>query len=247
MLDRAERLYLPGFFPDVQPLPARRARILLRLGRVDDAAAWAVDRGIRAEATTAYRSEFDRLTFARLLRAEGGRGPAAAVELLDRLLPAAEAAGRGGSVIDALVVRALTHRAFGDRAAAVGDLARALVLGVPAGWRRVYLDEGDAMLDLLRGLLGDPGAVEAHASAREVLEASRPATPTASPLGPDELTARELAVLRLLDSDLTGPEVAAHLFVSINTLRTHTRRIFTKLDVTTRRAAVTRARERGLL
>lgn len=68
------------------------------------------------------------------------------------------------------------------------------------------------------------------------------------PVGePPILTDREFDVLRLLDSDLTGPEIAARLFVSINTLRTHTRRLFTKLDVTTRRAAVLRARDRGIL
>ncbi|WP_344805418.1 response regulator transcription factor [Microlunatus ginsengisoli] len=58
---------------------------------------------------------------------------------------------------------------------------------------------------------------------------------------------RELQVLRLFDSELTGPEIARELFVSYNTLRTHTKHIFTKLDVTSRRAAVLRARERGLL
>ena len=58
---------------------------------------------------------------------------------------------------------------------------------------------------------------------------------------------RELQVLRLLDSELTGPEIARELFVSHNTVRTHTKHIFTKLDVTNRRAAVLRARERGLL
>ncbi len=63
----------------------------------------------------------------------------------------------------------------------------------------------------------------------------------------DALTERELQVLRLLDSELSGPEIARQLFVSHNTLRTHTKHIFTKLDVMTRRAAVTRARERGLL
>ena len=57
---------------------------------------------------------------------------------------------------------------------------------------------------------------------------------------------RELDVLRLLDSELTGPEIARELYVTLNTLRTHTKRIFTKLDVTTRAAAVRRARERGL-
>ena len=63
----------------------------------------------------------------------------------------------------------------------------------------------------------------------------------------DALTERELQVLRLLDSELSGPEIARRLFVSHNTLRTHTKHIFTKLEVVTRRAAVTRARERGLL
>ncbi len=53
-------------------------------------------------------------------------------------------------------------------------------------------------------------------------------------------------MLRLLATELTGPEIAAHLFVSVNTLRTHTRHIFTKLDVTTRRAAVQRAADLGL-
>ena len=64
---------------------------------------------------------------------------------------------------------------------------------------------------------------------------------------PDPLSQRELEVLRLLDSELTGPEIARRLYVSLNTLRTHTKRIFTKLDVTTRAAAVRRAHERGLL
>jgi LuxR family maltose regulon positive regulatory protein len=61
------------------------------------------------------------------------------------------------------------------------------------------------------------------------------------------LSDRELQVLRLLDSELTGPQIARELFVSHNTVRTHTKHIFTKLDVTNRRAAVLRARERGLL
>ena len=63
----------------------------------------------------------------------------------------------------------------------------------------------------------------------------------------ESLSDRELQVLRLLDSELTGPQIARELFVSHNTLRTHTKHIFTKLDVTNRRAAVRRARERGLM
>ena len=63
----------------------------------------------------------------------------------------------------------------------------------------------------------------------------------------DALSDRELHVLRLLATDLSGPEIASELFVSIHTIRTHTKRIFTKLDVTSRRAAVSRARELALL
>ncbi len=53
-------------------------------------------------------------------------------------------------------------------------------------------------------------------------------------------------MLRLLDSDLSGPQIARELFISHNTLRTHTKHIFTKLEVTTRRSAVRLAREHGL-
>ena len=63
----------------------------------------------------------------------------------------------------------------------------------------------------------------------------------------EPLSERGLEVLRLLESDLDGPEIAAHLFISVNTLRTHTRNVFAKLDVSSRRAAVSRAGELGLL
>ena len=54
-------------------------------------------------------------------------------------------------------------------------------------------------------------------------------------------------MLRLLATDLTGPQIAGRLFMSVNTFRTHTRHIFTTLDVTTRRAAVSRASSQHLL
>ncbi len=61
------------------------------------------------------------------------------------------------------------------------------------------------------------------------------------------LSNREMQVLRLLSTELTGPEIARELFVSLNTLRSHTKRIFAKLDVNSRGAAVRYAREQGLI
>jgi LuxR family maltose regulon positive regulatory protein len=61
------------------------------------------------------------------------------------------------------------------------------------------------------------------------------------------LSERELDVLRLLQGDLDGPDIARELSVSLNTLRTHTKNIYAKLGVTSRRAAVRRATELELL
>ena len=63
----------------------------------------------------------------------------------------------------------------------------------------------------------------------------------------EPLSERELDVLRLLATDLDGPEIASQLMVSLNTLRTHTKSIYTKLGVNNRRAAVRRAEELELL
>jgi LuxR family maltose regulon positive regulatory protein len=81
-----------------------------------------------------------------------------------------------------------------------------------------------------------------------LVAAGTPAAPApVATSSPDVLSDRERQVLRLLASELTGPEIAQQLFVSVNTLRTHTKHVFAKLDVTTRRAAVHRATALGLI
>jgi LuxR family transcriptional regulator, maltose regulon positive regulatory protein len=63
----------------------------------------------------------------------------------------------------------------------------------------------------------------------------------------EPLSERALDVLRLLGTELDGPAIARELMVSLNTMRTHTKAIYAKLAVTSRRAAVRRAAELGLL
>jgi LuxR family maltose regulon positive regulatory protein len=62
----------------------------------------------------------------------------------------------------------------------------------------------------------------------------------------EPLSERELEVLRLLATGLNGPEIARELVVSLNTMRTHTKNIYSKLGVNDRRAAVRRAKELDL-
>ncbi|MBW0117363.1 LuxR C-terminal-related transcriptional regulator [Pseudonocardia abyssalis] len=235
LLDLAEQHHLPGFLPDVRPIPAVRARVRIAQGRPDEADGWARERGVTAAVGGGFLTEFDQLTLVRLLLAQDRA--AQAVGLLDRLLAAAESSGRAGSVVEIRMLQALAHAARGDRPRARAALGRALAdAPEPDGHVRLFLDEGAPLIALLRD-------AERHgmAHARRLLDAG----PT--PPSDDLLTARELQVLRLLDGELTGPQIARELFVTHNTLRTHTKHIFTKLDVTTRRAAVARARERGVL
>jgi LuxR family maltose regulon positive regulatory protein len=72
-------------------------------------------------------------------------------------------------------------------------------------------------------------------------------TPVKQLLLPEPLSDRELDVLRLLATDLNGPELARELMVSLSTLRTHTSNIYGKLGVNNRRAALRRAQELALL
>jgi len=244
MLDQAEPLFLPGYFPDVRPIAATRARARIVQGRLDDARAWARERGVAPTDPPTYLAEYDQLTLARLLVAEGDAREA--LLLLDRVLDVAQATCRDGSVVEARLVRALAHHANGDADSAAADLAGALTDGVPAGYCRLFLDEGEPMAELL-GRLARAAAHDVRAHAQHLLAAAqRPSAPVRRP-SDEELSEREREVLRLLATELSGPEIARQLFVSVNTLRTHTKHIFTKLDVNTRRSAVRRAAELGLL
>lgn len=254
LLSQAEERYVPGFYPDVRPVAALRARVWVAHGDLVRAAEWAAEQGVSATEAVRYLREFDHLTLVRLLIAQHPSQPAAltaAVELLGRLREAAESLGRAGSVLEIRMLQALALLAQGHRALAVESLAQAIDQAPePDGYARLFLDEGEPMRALLRDAerggvaVGHLGFLQAQAAATDGDLAVRRLP---SPALPDELTEREVQVLRLLDSELSGPQIARALFVSPNTLRTHTKHIFTKLDVTTRRAAVVRARERGLL
>jgi LuxR family maltose regulon positive regulatory protein len=262
LVDEAERAYVPDFFPEVRPVAAVRARLWTRDGRHEDALAWAADRGVTVDDDLAYLREYVHITLAQALvgraGASGRREDAeAAAAFVGRLLDAAEAGGRRRSVIELLVLRALACRLTGDRNGAAAPLGRALALAEPEGFVRVFLDQGPVLTPLLQ----DAASRAPTAGFADRLLAAvrdRPATPATpattqpparagAPALIEQLSERELEVLRLLASDLAGPEMASQLFVSLNTLRTHTRNIYAKLGVTSRRAAVTRAAELGLL
>jgi LuxR family maltose regulon positive regulatory protein len=256
LLEEAERVYTGDFSPNARPIPALRARVLAAQGRVGEALGWARERGLSADDDLSYLREFEHITLARVLLAQYGAQPAGsagdAARLLRRLLEAAEAGERTGSVIEILALQALADQARGDVPGALAALERALTLAEPEGYVRMFAAEGPPMASLLRRLarqratwddvrrlLSSCGRVAGTAPVGQAAPASQRLV--------EPLSERELDVLRLLASDLDGPDIARELTVSLNTLRTHTKSIYAKLGVNSRRAAVRQAAELNLL
>ena len=250
LLNEAERLYVGDFFPNVRPVPALRARVQIAQGELGEALGWARERGLSVEDDLSYLREFEHITLARVLLAgytveRAERSIQEATRLLERLLRAAEEGQRTGSVIEILVLQALAHQARDDIPSALASLQRALMLAEPEGYVRIFADEGPPMASLLRAAAKEgiaPGYVRRLLAAVNKTEDSTPASQGLI----EPLSERELDVLRLLGTDLGGPEIARELVVSLNTVRTHTKNIYAKLGVNNRRAAVRRARELDL-
>lgn len=252
LLEEAEPLYNTDFSPPVRPVSALRARVQLAGGDLEAALGWAAQGGLTADDDLSYVREFEHITLARTLIARHAaehdpRWLEDALTLLGRLLVAAEVGHRTGSAIEILVLQAAAHHACHDTPAAITALEDALGRAEPEGYVRVFLHAGPAVPALLRSVVSHEPATP---HARRVVAAADPArspapSPVSSPLV-DDLSPRELDVLRLLRSDLSGPEIAGELLVSLNTFRTHTKNIYAKLGVNNRREAIRRAAELGL-
>jgi LuxR family transcriptional regulator, maltose regulon positive regulatory protein len=255
LLDEAERHRIRSPLPDVRPVPAMRARILTALGRLDEAGAWVERAGVTADDEPTYMREFDHLTLARLLLARHAAGSAASAlsdagGLLRRLLPAAQAGGRTGSVIEILTLAALVHQAEGDTPRALAALEQALTLAEPEGFLRVFVDEGQPLRRLLRHAAARGLAEEDVRRVLTAFDASLRPPPALRPAAAGltrPLTRREIEILRLMAGGMQNQEIATQLFISTSTVKRHVANAYGKLDVGNRTAAVARANELNLL
>jgi LuxR family maltose regulon positive regulatory protein len=262
LLDQAERLYNANFSPNVRPIATRKVRVWVTQGRLGEALGWAHEQGLSVENELSYLHEFDHITLSRVLIARywsdhADRSIQEAMELLERLLKAAEEGGRMGSVIEILVLQALAYHAQGDLPAALLPLQHALALAEPEGYVRMFLDEGSSMLQLVReasareimprqGLPNYTGKLLAAFEAEKQKIEAKPDLPPAQPLS-DPLSQRELNILQLIAQGLSNREIGERLFLALDTIKGHNRVIFDKLQVQSRTEAIARARELGLL
>lgn len=259
LLDEAEDLYIRGPVPDMRPVAALKARIWIRQGNLDQTLRWAREEGLSADDDLNYVREFEHITLARVLIGQYQQGDAQAIDvalgLIERLRESAEAGGRQGSLIEIHIVAALAYEAIGDVPAALESLERALILAEPEGYVQIFVDEGGVMKRLLAEALRHGkmatyagrllAAFEDKMASSAIHSNSVPALSSQTLIDP--LSERELEVLQLVAEGLSNREIAERLFLALDTVKGHNRRIYGKLQVQRRTEAVARARELGLI
>ena len=175
----------------------------------------------------------------------------AALAVLEQYRRLVEAKDWKDERLKAMILQAIAQRAHGEKDKALRTLAETLTLAEPAGFIRSFIDEGLPMAQLLSEAAAQVimpdytgkllAAFEAEQQTKDRL------SPPASQFMVEQLSQRELEVLQLIAQGLSNQEISARLFLALDTVKGHNRRIFDKLQVQRRTEAVARARELGLL
>ncbi len=174
--------------------------------------------------------------------------------LLQRLIENAEAGDRVFLIIEMRLWRALICKAKQDTAAALGELKFALSLAEPGGLLMIFVSKGKPVAELLEEVIAvkkrdhdDANAGFSLSYAKKILSVFKAAAPPKIEGLMDPISERELEVLRLIAAGLSNREIAERLFISLNTVKTHTKNINSKLNVNSRTKAIAQAKELGLL
>jgi LuxR family maltose regulon positive regulatory protein len=238
-----------------------QAQLWVVQGDLEAAGRWAKERGLdqaidpteldrQDDYVSFHIRKYEYLVLARILIAQGR--PDKVLLFLEALLARMEQQGRTRLVIETALLKALALQVQGDIAQALTALERALSLAEPAGFVRIFVDEGPSMAHLLheaaaRGVA--PEYVARLLAAFPQVESPMQHAPRPAERSHmvEPLSERELEVLRLLASGLSNPEIARKLYVAVSTVRSHTKSIYGKLNAHSRWEAVQQARELGLL
>jgi LuxR family maltose regulon positive regulatory protein len=225
-----------------------QARLALAMDDLEAAQRWHAGVAAQSEAVPLVQQEQEALIIARLYLAQGQ--PQAALALLERWRAEAAAHERTRSEIENLALQALAHSALADQMQAVQALTRALTLAQPRGLRRIFLDLGEPLAALLQAAAPTLAKRALAAYAATLLRAlphgqAHTAPAAALPLL-EPLSQQEQRVLRLIVAGQSNAEIARELVVSTNTIKTHVKNIYRKLNVGTREEARDAARDLNL-
>jgi LuxR family maltose regulon positive regulatory protein len=237
-----------------------QARVDLRRGDLQAVRKWAADRDLvhapvqkparyHQNSMQARLYKYELPVIARWWVAEGQLEQA--LTAVEELIALAEVSHRPFLLVEAEILRAKIHDQMGARDAAIRALGRALAVSVPQGSRRMFLAEADGICKLLKQIRSERDNSQVCAFVDDlIVRMASPladAPPSSTRELPEALTPRELDVLRLLPSGLNAGEIANELVISVNTVRSHLKNIYAKLEVHSRHEAVVKASELDLI
>lgn len=226
-------------------------RLWLVQGKVEETSQWLAERGLEVSGEPDSLNDWEYLTLVRYLIATGH--PADTFDLLKRMFKFTKGRGHISRSIEILNLQALALQAAGDTQQAMTVLEQSLSLAEPRGFLYIFVNEGPEMARLLYEAFSREIAPE---YVQKLLAAFPDVEPEKDvinkPIMSDSewiepLSERELEVLQLIAEGLSRPEIASQLVLSLNTVKTHARNIYSKLGVNNQMQAVGKARGLGLL
>ena len=237
MLDVADReSKLPPWIMNL--VDAWQARIWLAQNKIDAASQWIAERELDANGDPTYPHDTEYVILPRTLLALGQLNEAGI--LLQRLLKRAKKGEYISGVFQILMLQALVFRAGGDTTQAMTTLEQALTHAEPGGYIRIFVDEGPSMASLLYEALNRGIAQEYVQRLLAAFPVTAPEEAASTKHKVDQsgliepLSDREIEVLQLIAKGLTNQVVATRLVLSLHTVKTHTRNIYSKLGVNNR-------------
>jgi LuxR family maltose regulon positive regulatory protein len=243
---------------DEKYVGSQEAIINLRQGNLPAVNRWAINRGLEEIIRINKIGEignrgvdiillYELIVYARFLIAD--RQLERGLRLLDEILPSMERIGYLSKIFEIRILIALALQAQGKLEEAVSSLNSVMIRAETEGFRRIFIDEGDPMGQLIeasnsRGLKSK-FAQQLSRNLRGVQADPHQAVDLVDMV--EQLSDREVEVLRLLDSRRTVPEISDHLYIAVSTLRTHIRNIYSKLGVHSRFEAVSKGKNSKII
>jgi LuxR family maltose regulon positive regulatory protein len=230
---------------------AHQVKFDIACGDIDAVGRWVQANDLVTDGDFEFHREIEYLSLARVFIAQ--KRFVEAQSLVERIYRITQEIGRRQTELEGLILLAIVFSAQGETDQALVDLEKALSIAEPEGYIRIFVDEGPSMASLLyealnRGIATD--YVQQLLAAFPVTEPEQ-VTSTKSQIDRAELieplSEREIEVLQLIAKGLTNQVIATRLYLSLNTVKVHTRNIYGKLGVNNRTQAVGRARALGIL
>ncbi len=245
--DMVQKIKEVGLPETTVQLELREANLLLRIGDVDGAARLIANTNMHVPTSLLPHHEkvHDYIIYCRSLLAQNQ--PQQALKILVQLEEIASKKGWYRYLINTHILQAQAFQALGDEKTASAHLEKGVYLAAPENWQRIFLDENKDIAVLLPPLRPIAPAFIDDLCAAFGVTSPTPAPPILIKQLQEPLSERELEVLRLLNTQMSGRQIAETLFISFNTVKSHIRNVYGKLNVNSRFDAVSRAHELDLL